>query len=227
MPDHPTPLDDGFDGEFEREAELLRSLADEPVELADAPDGLWSRIAGAIDPDAETSAPSAGAEPVADVVGIDPRRRTTRRRWLFATAAACVIAAAVVIGVVAAVRSDARPTELAAADLSAYPGARVGKAGGQVELVRQDDRLRLRVDMHDLPSLPAGTFYEMWLLDPNGGAPVSVATMKNSPSDVATYVDLPAGTNTDRYHIVDVSVQEDNAGPEHSGNSVLRGTLVA
>ena len=49
--------------------------------------------------------------------------------------------------------------------------------------------------------------------------------MRDGSSDVTTTVDLPAETDPSTYDVVDVSVQESAAGPEHSGNSVLRGTL--
>ncbi len=81
--------------------------------------------------------------------------------------------------------------------------------------------------MHDLPSPAPGTFYELWLIDPSTGTPVSVATMRDGSSDVSTTIDLPAGTDPTTSDVVDVSVQKDAAGPEHSGNSVLRGTLSA
>ena len=131
------------------------------------------------------------------------------------------------VGVFAATRSDPTPTELAAAELRPYEGAQVGDAAGQVELIDDGDTLSLRVDMRDLPTPPPGTFYELWLIDPTTGEPVSVATMKDGSSDVATEIAVPAGTDPQRYDVVDVSVQEEGAGPEHSGNSVLRGTLSA
>ena len=129
-------------------------------------------------------------------------------------------------GIVVA-NQDEGPTDIAAAELAPYGGADVGPAGGTVEVVSEDDQLRLEVDMHDLPAPAPGTFYELWLIDPNAGTPVSVATMRDGSSDVTTSVDLPAGTDPVAYNVVDVSVQEDAAGPEHSGNSVLRGTLSA
>ncbi len=149
-----------------------------------------------------------------------------RRRWatvLVSAAAALAVIAG--IGVFAANRSDPSPTELAAAELLPYEGAQVGEAAGQVELIDDGDTLSLRVDMRDLPAPAPGTFYELWLIDPATGEPVSVATMKDGSSDVATEIAVPAGTDPARFDVVDVSVQEEDAGPEHSGNSVLRGTL--
>ena len=238
-PDHPDdpPIDDIDDAAFEREITLIRSVTREPIEMTDAPSGLWERIAAeaGVSPDAAlaSEAPASGDatsddrdDPggVAPVVDLESRRR----RWttLLATAAA-VVALVAGVGSFAASQSDDSPTELAAAQLLPYEGAQVGDAAGTVELIDDGDQLSLRVDMKDLPAPAPGTFYELWLIDPTTGEPVSVATMKDGSSDVATEIAVPAGTDPARFDVVDVSVQEDGAGPEHSGNSVLRGTLSA
>ena len=59
-------------------------------------------------------------------------------------------------GIVVANRQDAGPTQIATAKLAPYGGADVGSAGGTVEVVSEDDQLRLQVDMHDLPVAGAG-----------------------------------------------------------------------
>lgn len=241
----PRPEHEGTDEDFTREIGLLRDLDQDPVELTDAPADLWDRIAVAAglpvddtpgaegdgdhphDAPAPTAAPisAPAAAPAAQVVALDQHRA---RRW---RATVVAVAAAVVLvvggGVFLANRSDGGPTELAAAELVPFEGAEVGDAAGHVELIDAGDELSLRVDMRDLPAPAPGTFYELWLLDPETGEPISVATMKDGSSDVTTDITLPPGTDTERFDVVDVSVQEDDAGPEHSGNSVLRGTLMA
>ena len=223
------PEDDGFDGEFAREADLLRSLADDPVERIDAPDDLWRRIADEVHPVGAAGLRNDPTEATSDASAAVPLapRRPSRRRPLIVGVAAALVAIAVAVGIAVVNRSDIGPREVASARLTAYDGAPVGRAGGRVDVVQDGGRRRLHVDMHDLPTLAPGSYYEMWLLDPAGGAPVSVASMHEPRSDVATYVDLPAGTDTSRFDVVDVSVQQEGAGPAHSGNSVLRGTLTA
>ena len=232
-PDHESaPFDEtGFD----REIELIRSVAADPVEMVDAPADLWSHIAAAVEAEAEVetapetdpegmpaTAPGTAHEGVAPVVDLSARRR----RWATVLiSAAAVVAVVAGVGVFAATRPDPAPTELAAAELLPYEGAQVGEAAGQVELIDDGDQLTLRVDMRDLPAPAPGTFYELWLIDPTTGEPVSVATMKDGSSDVATEIAVPSGTDPAQFDVVDVSVQEEDAGPEHSGNSVLRGTL--
>ena len=235
------PAGQGPNDEFDREAEILRSLRDEPVELVDAPDGLWESIAAAVEAD-ENVAPvvdsergaqvgstrftvhDGSVEPTAPAGGAARKTHASRWRTAIVGVAAAIAVVAVAAGVLVSTRSDG-PTELAAAVLTPFDGAAVGDAGGSVELIEDDGRITLRVDMHDLPAPEPGTFYELWLLDTRTGEPVSVATMKDGSSDVTTDIDVPPGTDPDRFDVVDVSVQEDSAGPEHSGNSVLRGTL--
>ncbi len=246
------PSGPGPDDGFGREADLLRSLGDEPVELVDAPAGLWDRIAAAVDADEAEEEAGAEAAPDQDSAMSEPTpsgpdgpvqltvhdgggpgasrtaagagHRGGRWRSVVLGAAAVVAVLAIGAGVVVATRNDG-PTEIAAAELTPLDGVQVGDAGGRVELIEEGDQVRLRVDMHDLPAPAPGTFYELWLLDPETGEPVSIATMKDGSSSVTTAVDVPRGTDTSRFDVVDVSVQEESAGPEHSGDSVLRGTL--
>ena len=79
MPTHDLPDgvpfdDDGFEGEFRREADLLRSLGRDRIEFVDAPAGLWDRIAEAAEQDAD---PVGEVRPIADVdaADVEPHRR--------------------------------------------------------------------------------------------------------------------------------------------------------
>ena len=224
--------DDGFDGAFLREARVLGTLAGGAPELSDAPGDLWERIAAAMeetDPSEQMRLHSVdgdggGAASSADA-GPTPRvRRLRPRRDILLAVAAALFVVLVGAGVVLSQR-DSGPSTVASAVLEPYEGAQVGTARGQVDLVDSDGQLRLRVDMHDLPAPAPGTFYEMWLMDPETGTPVSVASMKDSEPDVAAVLEVPAGTAPSRYDVVDVSVQREDEGPQHSGDSVLRGTL--
>ena len=141
-----------------------------------------------------------------------------------AVAAVLVLIVGVGIGLVVNSRTT-DPTTVATAELTPYDDAAVGDAGATVAVFGEGDQQKLRVDMHDLPAPAPGTFYELWLIDPITGSPISIATMTDGSPDVSTVVDIPAGTDTGRYDVVDVSVQDQTAGPAHSGNSVLRGIL--
>ena len=69
-----------------------------------------------------------------------------------------------------------------------------------------------------LPGPPAGSFYEVWLLQPESGQMLAVGVLPNDGT--GTYA-VPADL-IDRYHAVDVSVQPDNGNAAHSNDSVLR-----
>ena len=84
------------------------------------------------------------------------------------------------------------------------------------------DHDRLDVVIHN-----AGALSHRRTVAPDGTEATIASQMRDGSSDVTTSIDLPAGTDPAAYDVVDVSVQADGAGPEHSGNSVLRGALSA
>jgi hypothetical protein len=60
-------------------------------------------------------------------------------------------------------------------------------------------------------------------MDPKNGF-ISLGTFRVS-EDGSTTLDLPVPVKTDRFPVVDISLQPTNGKPTHSGVSVLRGTL--
>jgi anti-sigma-K factor RskA len=78
----------------------------------------------------------------------------------------------------------------------------------------------MSVDVSQLPPAAAGSFYEVWLLQPDTGQMLAVGVLPNGGS--ASFA-LPAGIVAN-YQAVDVSLQPDDGGVVHSGNSVLRAT---
>jgi anti-sigma-K factor RskA len=206
---------------FERETAILRSLARDPVDRVDAPASVWDGIAAQLEAEGEpTQAPP--APPADRPIVLADRRRPVR--WIAAAAAA--VAVLIVAGVVVGTRTSDDPVEVAAAQLQPLDGIDVGEASAEVRLERDGDTARLEVEMDDLPAPAAGTFYEMWLLS-DDGEPISVAAMRDPAPHVSTTITVPPGTDTDTYRVVDVSVQHEGAGPAHSGESILRGTLRA
>jgi hypothetical protein len=134
-----------------------------------------------------------------------------------------VAAAVVVLAGIASMAlrgSSDEGTELVAA-ASLEPLAPVGGASADVELVRTDDHYELVLEARDMAPAPAGRHYELWLVDPSdpSAEPVSLGPMTGSTSAA-----VPDDVDPADYDVVDVSLQE--AGQEeHSGNSLLRGTL--
>ena len=202
---------------------LVLQVDDEDRARVDPPADLWGRIAASVeaDPVPAAAAPTASPPPVAaPVVPLDTHRRRRHRRVLAAVAAAVVVVA--VTGAVLLQNgssTDDEPQLVASTELEALEP--VGGATAEVRLVRQDDHLQLELDARDMAAAPDGQHYELWLLDPDSESaePVSLGPMAGSTS-----VPVPAGVDPDDYAVVDVSLQEQGQ-TEHSGHSLLRGTL--
>ena len=211
------------DADLDRLRAIAAEVDDEDFARVDPPVELWERIAAAV---AESDAVPSDAPPsdvpstVAPVVSLDARRRRHRR------VLAAVAAAVVVVAVTGAVlfqngsSTGGDETELLAST-ELEPLEPVGGATAEVRLVRQDDHVQLELEARDMAAAPAGQHYELWLLDPDSetAEPVSLGAMTGSTS-----VPVPAGIDPDEYAVVDVSLQEQGQ-TEHSGHSLLRGTL--
>lgn len=165
---------------------------------ADAPDGLWARIAGSLE-----EAPPDGAMPSALDLGAARARREARPERLRRAMTGLVAAAAVaivVIGLLSAqlVRQGERIDRLAAtvgeegmhraatAAAMAPDARRVDLRSGDGRLllpavVRPDGEGYLAADR--LPTLAAGRTYQLWALV--DGRPVSVGVLGTAPTIVA------------------------------------------
>jgi anti-sigma-K factor RskA len=211
MTDRP---DERFDdADMAELGDLVRRSRPEEIDWEPPPEGLWDRIAAALETDPGTPADRAPAnEPPtkADVVPIARRRRSW---WLAVAAAAAVVAvgftAALVLG------GDGDDTQV----VSAVELERLGPSGsGRAELIDHDGSLQLRVDTSELD---AGDGYlELWLIDPSVTRLVSLGPLR--PDGV---YDVPTGVDPAEFPIVDVSVEPVDGDPTHSGQSVLRGEL--
>lgn len=99
------------------------------------------------------------------------------------------------------------------ADDAAATGVADVKKGGSV----------IRLKVSGLNPTDDDKFYEAWLMDEKNGL-VAIGTFRVEENGEAT-LDLPVPVGTDAFPIVDISLQEVNGKPDHSGVSVLRGTL--
>ena len=143
------------------------------------------------------------------------------RGWLWPLAGGMLAAAAVLTVVttaqVLAGRSDAPEVE---AEVALAPLE--GDASGRARLVRlPDGRHRLRLDER-VAALPPGSYLELWLIDPDSGLQrmVSLGVAEDGTSAI-----VPDGIDPTVYRLVDVSIEQADGNPAHSGRSVLRGTL--
>ena len=165
------------------------------------------------------------ASPVAPVVDLADRRvkppRARRRRLLPAIAAAAAAVVAVA-GTVAVDRVLERPaTEQVTARATLKPLSTVpADASGSVRVLADG---QLEIDVRNLP-LTTG-FHEVWLIDPDDTTKMVALGNLTDRRDVM--LPVPAGTDLNRYRLVDVSDEPHDGDAAHSGRSLLRGTLTS
>jgi hypothetical protein len=94
-------------------------------------------------------------------------------------------------------------------------------ASGQADIKKDGQVIRLKIS--GLKPSGDADFYEAWLMDPKNGF-IGLGTFRVG-DDGSTTLDLPVPVGTERFPIVDISLQPADGKPEHSGVSVLRGTL--
>ena len=190
--------------------------------LVEPPAALWDAIArelqlpGATGPVA-VSPPAAGpaAEVDAVVVPLAPRRRLMGRRWLLPVVAAAAVA--IVVGVFA-LSGGSQPGVVAEVALQPLEG----DGSGEAKVLALDDGAH-RVEVSErFSAVPADSYVEVWLIDPDSGLEkmVSLGSIDGDGS-----FDLPASIDIRRYRVVDISIEPADGVPTHSGRSILRAEL--
>ncbi|WP_436532670.1 anti-sigma factor [Actinoplanes sp. HUAS TT8] len=214
--------------ECRSEMDALRHVAELGVgsqdlkDLPPPPEHVWQAIA------ADITAPPVGTGTITPAVVtpdesatvIDLPQRRSRPRWLMPVVAAAAAAVLAVAGTVAVSRfTGSAPAERVTARATLTPLQTVpAGAGGDVQVYADGT---LRIDVRDLP-LTSG-FHEVWLLDPDSpGKMVAIGNLSGRPDAV---LEVPPGTDLNRYRLVDVSDEPHDGDATHSGKSLLRGTL--
>lgn len=198
-----------------------------PGGLETPDDRVWDAIVAEVATDKAAPAP-ASADSQADIDRapsavtpetvpgrhVAPRRRSRARlAALLATATAAVVGVVIVAAVLLP-----RPVGIATASLDAFP-AHPG-ASGSAELEREPDgteRVRVELDA----SVPADGFREVWLIADDGSDLVSLGVLDGT---TGTFT-VPTSVDTTRFSVVDISQEPTDGGAEHSGDSIVRGTL--
>ena len=157
----------------------------------------------------------------AEPVPLDSARRARERRslprWLLATAAVAIIA----VGAVVVVRlgsddpelaSDTTESTLAGTDLA--PDARA-----TAFFTPTPAGLKILLDAEGLAGAKPGEMYEAWISD--GEIRVSAGTFHLR--DGHNPIELWAGTDDPRFHIITVTVEPIDGVAESSGQIVLKG----
>ncbi|WP_262281526.1 anti-sigma factor [Micromonospora sp. MA102] len=208
LPDPPEHIWQGIVAEV-RAAEELPALADR-------------RVPRPADP-ADPPAPARPADPADPPAPARPARRRGRRWPGWATTAVTAAAAAVlgVVGTLAVLRpgdgGPPQPAVLARAALAAY-GSTPPDASGDARVL-DDNQLHLHVA--NLPRVPG--YYQVWLIDPRTMEMFPVGTLNKASGD--ELLPMPPNVDLRTYSVVDVSAEQFDNKPAHSGDSLLRGTL--
>jgi anti-sigma-K factor RskA len=96
-----------------------------------------------------------------------------------------------------------------------------GPAGAHGDVLLADDRRRAKVDVSGLDPSGPDRFYELWLLDEDGRM-IAIGAFQVG-ADGRAEVEVPIPVAPSNYQFFDVSLQQDDGDPAHSGVSVLRG----
>jgi anti-sigma-K factor RskA len=97
-----------------------------------------------------------------------------------------------------------------------------GPSGAQGDVFVAKSKQRATVEVEGLKPSGSHAFYELWLLDDDGRM-IALGSFRIG-ADGRAEVELPIPLPPSRYRYFDVSLQEDDGNPAHSGISVLRGT---
>ncbi len=178
--------------------------------LSKPPEQVWERIAAAMQVTDPVDEVALAADRGPEATGSAQRRR---RWWPMAVGAAA--AAALLFAVVLRLVLPAPETVVASASLEELPG---WSAHGTAEVVESDGQRDLRVQL-DAP--PLSGYAEVWLLSTDQQRLVSLGVLTGGQGSFA----IPDGLDLADYAIVDVSDEQADGDPSHSGQSIVRGTL--
>ena len=158
--------------------------------------------------------------PTVDELAVARERRSRRQRWAAVLVAG---AAAVALGVVAtvAVTGNDKPESTVAilAGTELEPDA-----AGRADIAPRDSGFEIELDISGLPPAPAGSYYQGWLRNENGDA-VTIGTFhgREGTDDIILW----SGVDIADYPTLTVTIQQEGAGAESSGQVVLRGEIPA
>jgi anti-sigma-K factor RskA len=150
---------------------------------AAAPEGLWDRIAAAI----EGTAPPPGPE----LAKVMPVTAQTRRRRILLTVAAAAAAAVIALVVGVLVGRNTSSTKVADPVRAAYEQALADPASKRIELASEDGKLHAQavvapsgrgfVAADSLPELATDRTYQLWVITPDG-TKISLGVLGNRPA---------------------------------------------
>ena len=146
----------------------------------------------------------------------EPPARSSGGWWFWGPAAAALLVVAVLgIGLLQDLTDDSS----AGVPLSAT--ALAPEAGGEVQVERVGQNIRVDLEVWGMPELEEGEYYEMWYYAEDGGR-ISCGTFRVGPEGRTT-VRLSAPATAGNYPEIEVTREPDDGNPEASGKAVLEG----
>ncbi len=198
---------------------VLGTAAAGPVPLVTPPDTVWERIAAGVREDSATT--PADSRPQSGNVLTLPVApgRPGGRRWPLVAAAAV---AGIVVGGVGMRAFDSTqagtPTIVTTAALDTLD---TKTELGRADVVQSGSDLKLRV--HTQPLSATGGYLEVWLINKDLKRMVSIGVLRDGATDQSFAVSQTL--LDDGYRIVDISKEQFDDKPAHSGESLVRGAL--
>lgn len=168
------------------------------------PERVWDRISD------ELGLTGAAAPPPART----PRRRRLTTLFALAAAVALIAGAAVTWSVV----RPTAPNEIAAAALAPLPAHPAASGAAQV-VETTDGRRVVDVELSD-DEVESG-YREVWLLSADATRLVSLGVLEGASGTFT----VPDDVDLRDYVLVDISQEQDDGDPAHSGDSIVRGEL--
>jgi Anti-sigma-K factor rskA len=183
---------------------------------------VWQRIATATAVDERGSGQAPGAEVVhlsERAAGASSPARSVPRRsiWLVAAAAACLLVG-VLLGRAFWSANEASSQVVATTPLTTLDASRVRE--GTAALLNSSGTEELRVDTQPMSS-PSNGYVEVWLINTDGKRMVSLGVLAGTQG----VFPVPANAIAQGYTTVDLSREQYDDQPQHSGDSIMRGKL--
>jgi anti-sigma-K factor RskA len=154
----------------------------------------------------------------------DRRVQHERRRfwWLAGVAAACLLVG-VLVGRAVWAPGDAAQPVVASVPLTTLDASKQQEGTAELLGNQGNQGQELRVDAQAMTpgSAPTDGYVEVWLINTDGKRMVSLGVLSGTE---ATFT-VPPDAIAQGYRIVDLSREQFDDRPQHSGDSIMRGTL--
>lgn len=217
--------------------EVLATVGAPPPVLVPAPASVWDAVTAEIErEDEQTPSYRSGSpgrvpdDPAGRLtasgrpVDLADRREQRRRRslplgWVAGAAAAGLVIGGVGTRLLTREEPAAAAVTVASTTLDTLDTQQVR---GSADVVRHAGRTDLAVRTDPLDA-PTGGYLEVWLINEDLQRMVSVGVLRPGAAD-QTFA-IPQELLDQGYVIVDISREGFDASPEHSGDSLVRGTL--